>query len=542
MNKILFILSIAISFQAVLWAQEKQFSDKAIPGEILVMLRANASIKKVITDLNAEKSVFDQITATESLGEAHPLYLLHFHPAKTNATRLLTLVQQHPDVVAAQFDYEISFRETPNDPEYEKQWGLERIGAPQVWNYTTGGLTARGDTIVIAILDDGFDTEHLDLKNNIWHNRFEIANDGIDNDNNGFIDDVTGWSFVNNSNIHTKTSHGTSVAGILGAQGDNNVGVTGINWHIKLMLLSTSRVSEIIKAYEYVIEQRKRYNQSNATQGAFVVATNASFGREREFCDTQQPVWAMMYDLLGEQGVLTGAGTVNRDLDVDEVGDVPTTCSSDFILTCLNLTQEDRIGSSSGYGKKSIDLGAPGDNSYSTKAFDNYGSFNNNSAAAPHLTGAIALLYALPCNGLAEDAIAKPTATALLIREAILQGAEPLPALANKTASGGVLNIFRSLEQLQSRCGTVTGELDIVKLYPNPADEAVIIEYETPDFDAYNIRIFNALGQLMYQNAVTPPRFAFKREEIDVQNWAAGLYFAVLEKGKVRVHRKFIVQ
>lgn len=464
MNRFLLFLCF-ICVHQVCFAQEKQAVDTPIYGTILIRLKPDATIKKVVADLNTEKSRSNAVTNIEQLSIIHNLYVIHFDTLKVNSDKFLGGIRQNPDVLAAQFDYPLSFRQMPDDPSYDREWGLGRIAAPEVWNYTTGGLTSRGDTIVVAILDDGFDIDHEDLKNNIWHNRFEIANDGIDNDNNGYIDDVNGWSFVNNSNTHTKTSHGTSVAGIIGAQGNNGIGVTGINWNIKLLLLSTSRVSEIIKAYEYVIEQRKRYNESNGKQGAFVVATNASFGLSTpSFCDTEQPIWAMMYDLLGEQGVLTGAGTVNTNLNVDTEGDVPTSCSSDFILTCANITKANQIASNSGYGKTSIDLGAPGDDSYSTKAFNNYGSFNSNSAAAPHLTGAIALLYSLPCEGLAESALAKPKETALVVRDAILKGVEPLASLESKTVTGGVLNILGSVKQLQPQCGAqTTGNLEYLK-------------------------------------------------------------------------------
>lgn len=535
----LFLLFIIIQTNA--FTQDKKSSDDAIPGVAIVIFQASTQIPAFIKTFNQTRSPFDQITAFDKIGATHSIYKLYFHPAKTNATRLLRDLQEQTEVLAAQFDYPIEFRNEPNDPEYEKEWGLQRIDAPAVWKYTTGGLTARGDTIVVAILDDGFDIQHEDLNANIWQNRFEIANDGMDNDSNGFIDDVNGWSFANKSNIHSRASHGTAVAGIVGARGNNNIGVTGINWNVKIMTLSaSSSVSSIIAAYEYVIEQRKRYNESNGKQGAFVVATNASFGIANRFC-AQQPVWGMMYDLLGEVGVLTGAGTVNSSVNVEEVGDMPTSCTSDFIITCLNITQENNIGRNSGFGEVSIDLGAPGDNSYSTKAFNNYGSFNENSAAAPHLTGAMALLYSLKCPELAEDAINFPKQTALLIRNAIINGVQPLTALQNKTVTGGVLNILGSLEQLESKCEVKTGDLAIVKLYPNPATENVIIEYETPDFEAYTFKVFNALGQLMIQKKKTPPQFASKREEMDVQNWAAGFYVVIIEKGNQRVFQKFVV-
>lgn len=540
MNRSLIALILFLFFHTLAFTQKEKVLYDAIPGVIIVIFQPTTNVPVFIKTFNQARSPFDQVTAFDKIGTAHAIYKLYFHPAKTNADGVLRNLQQQPEIAAAQFDYPIESRYEPNDPEYEKEWGLQRINAPEVWKYTTGGLSAWGDTIVVAILDDGFDIQHEDLKANIWQNRFEIPNDGIDNDNNGFIDDVNGWSFSNNSNVHTRASHGTSVAGILGAVGDNSIGVTGINWHIKMMTLSTSRVSEIIAAYEYVIEQRRQYNDSQGAQGAFVVATNASFGQESKFC-SEQPVWGMMYDLMGEVGVLTGAGTVNRDYDVEKTGDMPTTCTSDFIITCLNITQTNNIGSSSGYGNVSIDVGAPGDNSYSTKAFNNYGSFGQNSAAAPHLTGAIALLYSVDCQEFAADAIQHPKETALVIRNAILKGVQPLGALQNKTVTGGALNILGSLEQLENRCEVKTGELAIVKLYPNPATENVIIEYETPDFETYTISVFNALGQLMKREKKTPPRFASKIEEINVQNWASGFYVIIIEREHQRVFQKFVV-
>ncbi len=540
MNKYLRYLTMCLLLLIAPALSNGQEVRDAIPGEIILRLAPGASIHTTLRTLYARRLALSNQISVRALGQLHPIYLLQFPTEKIAAPDMLQQIRQLPGVLAAQYNYEVEFRQTPNDPNYERQWGLQRIGMPAAWEYTSGGLTERGDTIVVAILDAGFDVAHEDLRDNVWFNRFEIPNDGIDNDENGYVDDIVGWDFMLNSNNHSLSSHGTAVAGILGAKGNNNIGVTGVNWNIKLMLLTISRVDQIISAYEYVIEQRKRYNDTNGAKGAFVVATNASFGQERRFC-AEQPVWGGMYDLLGEVGILTGAGTVNRDFNVDEVGDMPTTCPSDFIITCLNVTPKDELFFSSGFGAVSIDLGAPGEGSYSLLVGNRYGPFGNNSAAAPHLTGVIAMLYALPCKGLSESAIRQPAQTALLIRDAIINGVEPLPALQGKTATGGLLSLPGSMRRLQSSCQSTSGELALLNIFPNPAKGKVVIEYETPDFEPYDILIFNALGQLVFRNGLRPPSFAVKREQIDVNGWSSGLYVIILQRGTQVVKAKFVV-
>ena len=297
----------------------------------------------------------------------------------------------------------LTFGVNPDDSFFSDQWDMAKIGLPDVWETTTGGLTVNGDTIVVAVLDSGFDIDHPDLRDNIWQNLEEIPNDNIDNDNNGYIDDIYAWNFRDSSNIHHLHAHGHSVAGIVGAKGNNGLGVTGVSWNVKVMVLDTKAISDIISAYEYVIDQRQRYNESNGTKGAFVVATNASFGKDRAFCE-EYPVWGGMYDLMGEVGILTGAGTANSSWDVEEFGDMPTTCTSDFIITTLNTNEADEKHSGSAYGGVSIDIGSPGQGSFTIKLNDDYGDFGGNSAAAPHLTGAIGLLYSVPCPEIADGA------------------------------------------------------------------------------------------------------------------------------------------
>jgi len=511
----------------------------AIPGEIIVRFQPSAEVEDVLEDLGARFGT--PLVVKQTLSKRLRIELLGFDPARLPAAALFEALKRRPEVHSLQWNYPIEFRETPNDPLFDRQWDLARIGLPTVWQETTGGLSARGDTIVIAILDSGFDVNHEDLLENIWYNRFEIPGDGIDNDNNGYIDDVQGWNFAANSPIHTDTAHGTAVSGICGARGNNGIGVTGVNMQVRLMLLTMSSLPNAIIAYDYVVEQRRRYNESNGAEGSFIVVTNASWGQSRRFCE-QQPVWAAMLDELGEVGILTVAAVTNSNEDVDEVGDMPANCPTEFLISVLNTTQEDRKHQGSGFGRISVDLGAPGHGSYTSLWRNEYGEFGGTSAAAPHVSGAVALLYSLPCMDLATSAISRPAETALYMRSVILNGVDPLSDLANKTVTGGRLNVRNSMEIIRADCSTQPGPLALLKMVPNPVSEQLIITYEAPDYEpAYQIRIFDALGRLVLSRDVRPPRFGEKTQQIDVHSWPAGVYFITLAHGEQLLTQRFVV-
>jgi len=158
---------------------------------------------------------------------------------------------QLPCVARLYPDRPIQWRRTPNDPAYINQADMNLIGMPAAWDITTGGVTAEGDTIVVAVIDQGFQVDHEDLVDNIWLNHFEIPGDGIDNDLNGYTDDHRGYSVVTDNDAHTVNSHGTSVCGIIGARGNNGKGAAGVNWHVKLMLVSGADFeSRVIESYQ----------------------------------------------------------------------------------------------------------------------------------------------------------------------------------------------------------------------------------------------------------------------------------------------------
>ena len=201
---------------------------------------------------------------------------------------------------------------------------------PDAWdNYTTGGTSALGDEIVIAIIDDGFDLDHEDL--NFWQNDNEIPN-GVDDDNNGYIDDFEGWNAYNQTGNIPADDHGTHVSGIAAALGNNGKGISGVNWNTQVMPIAGSSDNEaiVIEAYSYVLEMCARYNETNGQEGAFVVVTNASFGVNQGDPD-DFPIWCGLYDELGSEGILNCAATANHNWNIDQVGDVPTACTSNFL-------------------------------------------------------------------------------------------------------------------------------------------------------------------------------------------------------------------
>lgn len=517
------IVLVALILPQFLWGQGSR-EDLRIPGELIILLADGIDAQQWVRQQSARQSAL-VLEYERKLGIRHNFHLLQFAEEQYPAEEVLGWVRSQDEVVLAQLSYEVEFRSPPNDPEFNQQWDMDLIQAADVWGITEGGLTAQGDTIVVAIMDSGFEPSHPDLAANIWHNHAEIPGDGIDNDNNGYIDDDMGWDYFSDTPNIAPGAHGLSATGIIGAVGNNGVGVTGLNWHVKVMQFSFSAVPDLIRAYEYVIDQRARYNESNGAEGAFVVATNASFGQARVFCD-QQPAWAAMYDLMGEVGILTGGGADNSPYDVEILGDMPTTCTTDYLIMTCNVNSDDNLAQGSAFGNVSVDIGSPGDGTITIRPQGTYGVYGGNSAAAPHVTGAIALMYSLPCEGIAAEALDNPATTALLIRQAILEGVDPNESLAGKTVTGGRLNVFGSMEFVQSQCANEPGPLSVTKVYPNPTSDAGLnVEYITPEFTDYQIEVFNPLGQIIYRDVVDVPRFGERIFTVPTAQLPVGIYY-----------------
>lgn len=440
----------------------------AEPQQFIIQLTAESSIKTLLNELE-DKHPQLHWNVPKQLIPQRNIWQLDYQGRASDA-EILSFLRRTKQVEIAQYNHRLSLRKpqatTPNDNLFANQWQYINDGtnggtvnadidADLAWDLATGGLTAQNDTIVVAVIDDGVNATHPDLVNNIWVNHAEIPNNGIDDDNNGYVDDYKGWnSNLNNDNV-SGGNHGTPVAGIIGAEGNNNIGVAGVNWKVKLMIVRNNfntTEANVLVAYGYALTQRIRYNRSNGREGAFVVVTNASWGRDYG-TPADAPLWCSFYDTLGKHGILNIGATANLDIDVDARGDLPTTCPSDYIVGVTNIDKTGNKERLAGYGRRSIDLAAFGTGVY-TLSRGGYNTFGGTSGATPYVAGAVALLYAGACNNFIQYAKIYPDRAALAMRRYILNGVKTVPALTPFTATGGYLNLHNSLLACINDCPT----------------------------------------------------------------------------------------
>lgn len=332
----------------------------------------------------------------------------------------------------------------PNDPSFPAQWALQRIGATAAWDITTGS-----EDVVIAVIDSGVNYNHEDLAENMWRNPREIPGNGIDDDGNGYVDDVHGIDVVSGDSdpkdgMWSLYYHGSYCAGVIGAVGNNQRGVAGINWKVKIMALrflpqSGQGVTSAMYAElcDYLLDQK--------AHGVNIRATSNSWGY-----DTNNPGEVVRQSLqaLGDAGILncfaaglklTG-GTRGVDLDAEcATAPIYPQCwrLPGMITVAASDTNDVLAASVSNWGRNSVDLAAPGVGIATTDGLTTtgYATFAaGTSAACPHVAGAIALL-----------ASAYPSASASQLKAALLESTDAVGDLGTKLVSGGRLNISRAL-------------------------------------------------------------------------------------------------
>lgn len=453
MNKFLLLL-VFTTFQIIAFSQESYNAN-----QVIVMMNGEQNLQKITSDFNIlHKSI--ELTIERTLSARANVFLMNFDSNSTSVKQIITALKEDERFALIQPNHNnIKQRSTiPNDLEYPVQWSvgssaIARIFAPEAWDISTDGVTHNGDTIVMAVVDGGVDINHIDL--NLFKNKHEIPNNGIDDDNNGYIDDYDGWSAYTHSGVIGSDPHGTHIAGTIGAKTNNNEGVAGLVWGAKILPINASSGQEsvVIEGYGYALELRSRYNESNGDSGAFVVATNSSFGID--FANpANYPIWCAFYDSLGAAGILNMAATSNSGIDIDLTGDVPTTCPSNYMVAVSNVNQNGIV--LGGYGATQIDLAAPGTDIRSTIPGHNYGYMTGTSMATPHVVGVVGAMYSAMCGFDLELALQNPDSLTLWVRDILLQSVDTVPNLDGKNITSGRLNMFKALQAVETVSVLVT--------------------------------------------------------------------------------------
>lgn len=541
-KEILILLSLLFAFYTEGVAQQLRADLTPViqhhKGEILFQLNNKTALKSVVGDIFKEASEITQVTTVA--GDIH-IYKVSFDPAVFNEKDILNQFKFHKEVKAAQFNHLVQERKVPNDPQYNQEWSLSRIEAPSVWDITTGGVTACGDTIVVAVLDQGFDINHPDLKANIWHNRLEIPNNNKDDDGNGLVDDYNGWNFNSNSDTHVSAIHGTNCLGVIGAKGDNNIGITGINWNVKLMILSGIIDDEkIINAYAYAIKMRQKYTQTNGVQGAYVTVSSMSLGF-RGAQPSDFPLLCDVYTALNNAGILNVVAADNVDGDIEKLGDVPGLCANEHLLVVNRTDKDGNLPKTAAYSTKYIDLSAPGESIMTTYPNGEYATAGGNSFAAPLVAGASALMASIPQDSICKLSRKSPLQAMVLLKNAILKGVEPLPSLNGKTATGGQLNVRNSLNFVSRLYGAPIGDYSILKIYPSPVNAQLFVSAQLPEKLDADIVVTNSIGQIVFQRKLVDKDLISNKISINTEGLAAGVYYVSLLSNDYKSTKKFVV-
>lgn len=390
-----------------------------------------------------------------------------------------------PEVRFAEPDYTYQTSRVPNDTQFPQQWHYDNQGqtggtidadidAPEAWDTFTGSSQT-----VIAVIDTGVDYNHPDLRANMWVNPGEIAGDRIDNDGNGYIDDIYGIDTANNdSNPLDDDGHGTHVAGTTAAVGNNGIGVTGVSWSSKIMALkglglAGGTTAGIIEAVNYMVTMKTKY-------GINIVVSNNSYGGggySQAFYDAIQ--------VSINVGIPFVAASGNSGTDNDLIASYPNGYNLDGIIAVEATDHNDRLAGFSQFGRTTVDIAAPGVDVLSTTLGGGYGLNSGTSMASPHVAGAVALL-----------AGAVPGSSVAKIKAAILLGADPLPQLDKTSVTGARLNVAKSLFVLQAGLDASVGNTDVdIYQFKLGVGERAIIDVDSADSGLDSVlQIFDSRG------------------------------------------------
>jgi subtilisin family serine protease len=416
---------------------QKQPSEKYVQGELLVKFIGGAesnTAKRANMAMNA--------TVLETLGDLG--WQRVRLPESLSVDVAMSRYSKLDGVEYAQPNFYYHLLLTPNDPSFTAtgMYGLTRIAAPSAWDLTTGS-----SNVVVADIDTGLGYTHQDIAANAWVNAAEIQGNGVDDDGNGFVDDIYGLDVFNNDSnpIDDNPStvwHGTHTAGTIGAVGNNGIGVVGVNWNVRIMSIklygttgngANSTSAMLVNAYNYVRMMKNR--------GVNIRVTNNSYGGCGEACGFDQATKDAL-DAMGNAGILNVFAAGNDNINNDVTPSYPVSYTSPSVLGVAASTSTDAKASFSSYGPISVDLAAPGSGVLSTTfaSTSSYGSLSGTSMASPHTAGAAALLSAF-----------NPNLSVASLKATLMNTVDPIAAWSGLIKTGGRLNVDRALRN-QTAC------------------------------------------------------------------------------------------
>lgn len=427
--------------------------------EYIIQFEANTRIEEI------EAMLGNSFDSSRCIAPSFCFYLGY---SKSLSEKELAQIRAKKEVKCLFEDFSVFSRssvKTPNDPDINKQWYLRNINAFEAWDITTGGASTNGKTPVIAIFEEGFQIDHIDIDPNVFEiNRLEVPDDGVDNDDNGYIDDYIGYNVSSGGDDHffenksSANDHGNGVLGVIAAKTNNNILLTGLNWDVKILPVSnharSTRLSTWITGIDYIYSRRKLYNETNGKEGSFVVAYNMSFGSNTLNLSTPGATeFCAIFDSLGKVGILTVAATENNQTyNVDGTGplgggDLPSNCISPHLIVVTNMNQ---VGELEGaYGQSSVDIAAPATNIATLAEEEVNNSTTGTSFAAPQVAACVSLVYSILSPEVLRLSMSDPQTINLMIRDIILDNVSPIASMRGKTTSEGLLNLASVLRNTQ---------------------------------------------------------------------------------------------